>query len=222
MTNLNRTNLNQPILAWRSISPAPKRLFALMLVLAVFSVAPVLAQGPSNATPPDRICILLGILGAFPPHCQDGQDSEEITPEVQAQLDALQLSVMPFFNYDVAVAAGWDTILGGCVESPMGGMGYHVHNMDQLGNGYLNLLRPEVALYAPMEDGSMEFVGVEYIIPGHLWESDEPPHFLGRDLHFNPNVGPTGIWALHVWVGKHNPEGIFADWNPDVSCQFAD
>lgn len=199
-------------------------LSALMLALAFLSITPVMAQPgpPGDAGPPERICVLLGLLGAFPPHCQDGHDSGEISPEVQASLDALQLSVMPFFNYDVAVAAGWDTILGECVESPMGGMGYHLHNMDQLGNGYLNLLRPEVLLYAPMEDGSMEFVGVEYIIPGDLWESEDPPHFLERDLHFNPNVGPFGIWALHVWVGKDNPNGIFEDWNPEVSCEFAD
>jgi hypothetical protein len=26
------------------------------------------------------------------------------------------------------------------------------------------------------------------------------------------------VWALHVWVWKHNPSGMFADWNPQVSC----
>lgn len=190
------------------------------LLAAVSIAGPATAQSEGGG-PPDQICILLGMLGAVPPHCGNDADSDEISPEVQEQLDALQLSVMPFFNYDVAVAAGWDTILGECVESPMGGMGYHLHNMDQFTNGYLNLLRPEVLLYAPMEDGSMEFQGVEYIIPAELWTSEDPPQFLGRNLHFNPNVGPAGIWALHVWVGKQNPNGIFEDWNPEVSCRFA-
>jgi hypothetical protein len=199
------------------------RLIAILGLMAtmVLFANPVWAQ--SNDNPPDRICILVAMLGGtLPPHClAPEEDEEEESEDVQAQLDMLQLSVMPFFNYDVAVAAGWDTILGGCVESPMGGMGYHLHNMDQFGNGQLNLLRPEILLYAPTEDGSMEFVGVEYVIPAALWEEEEPPHFFGRHLHFNPNVGPNGIWALHVWVGKHNPNGVFDDWNPDVSCQFA-
>ncbi len=196
--------------------------FAGILLVAVSLTGSAVAQSNDNRGMPERICILLGMLGASPPHCDEDADSDDISPEVQAQLDALQLSVMPFFNYDVAVAAGWDTIPGGeCVESPMGGMGYHVQNIDQLTNGYLNLLRPEALLYAPMEDGSMEFQGVEYIIPAELWTSEDPPVFLERDLHFNPNVGPFGIWALHVWVGKQNPNGIFADWNPEVSCQFA-
>ena len=146
----------------------------------------------------------------IPPHCR----------ELAGQLNQLRRATSAFHSYDVAVVAGWDTILGGCVESPMGGMGYHVHNMDQFLNGHLNLLRPEVLLYAPTEDGSMEFVGVEYIIPGNLWNSGEPPQLLDQPLHFNPNVGPTGIWALHVWTARHNPEGIFADWNPNVSCEF--
>ncbi|NBB92307.1 MAG: hypothetical protein GVY32_03965 [Gammaproteobacteria bacterium] len=178
--------------------------------------SPVQAQtGPEG--PSERICRLLTMLGGAPPACQ--QDA--VDPEVAEQIDALTLSVLPFFNYDVAVAAGWDTILGECVESPAGGMGYHVHNMDQYANGYLNLLRPEVLLYAPTEDGSMRFHGVEYIIPAELWTEPNPPNFLGRDLHFNPSVPPNGIWALHVWVGTPNPEGLFEDWNPEVSCEFA-
>jgi hypothetical protein len=28
--------------------------------------------------------------------------------------------------------------------------------------------------------------------------------------------GPAGL-ALHVWLGKHDPSGMFADWNPNVS-----
>ncbi len=155
----------------------------------------------------------------------DGRPERNAPPrcrELAGQLNQLRRATSAFYSYDVAIAAGWDTILGGCVESPSGGMGYHVHNMEQLGNGFLTLLRPEVLLYTPMEDGSMELLGVEYIIPGNLWENEEPPRFLGQDLLFNPNVGPFGIWALHVWTAKHNPDGIFASWNPEVSCEFAE
>lgn len=199
---------------------AVSALFAFALCAAS---APALAHsnhsgGPGN--PGDRVCTLLGMLGPTPPQCQD--DSGHISPEVQDQLNELFLAVLPFFNFDVAVAAGWDTIPGGeCVESPMGGMGYHLQNIDQLVNGQLNLLRPEALLYAPTEDGSLEFVGVEFIIPGDLWTETDPPVFLEQPLHFNPNVGPAGIWALHVWVVDENPNGIFADWNPEVSCEFA-
>jgi hypothetical protein len=27
-----------------------------------------------------------------------------------------------------------------------------------------------------------------------------------------------GIWYLHVWIWEPNPSGLFADWNPSVTC----
>src|SRR6056297_145339 len=194
---------------------------ATFVFATVVTAMPVLAHMHNAGAPPDRLCAVLEMLGHAPVlQCED--ESSEVSPEVQAQLEDLFLSVLPLFNFDVAVAAGWDTIPGGeCIESPMGGMGYHLQNLDQLANGQLNMLRPEALLYAPIEDGSLKFVGVEYIIPGDLWDDPEPPMFLEQPLHFNPNVGPAGIWALHVWVVEENPNGIFADWNPDVSCEFA-
>lgn len=64
----------------------------------------------------------------------------------------------------------------------------------------------------------MALVGVEYIIPEADWPHEEAPEFFGRELHYNPLLE---IWALHVWSARHNPEGEFADFNPDVNCAFA-
>jgi hypothetical protein len=25
-------------------------------------------------------------------------------------------------------------------------------------------------------------------------------------------------YDLHVWLWQHNPSGLFAPWNPDVTC----
>lgn len=147
--------------------------------------------------------------GRVPPHCR----------QLAEELNHVRRATSAFFSFDVAVSAGWDTAISPCVESPMGGMGFHIANIDQLNNGTLSLLRPEVLLYAPTEDGSMEFLGVEYIIPDPDQELLEPPVLMGQTFHFNPG---QKIWALHVWIGKHNPAGIFADWNPEVSCQYAD
>ena len=27
------------------------------------------------------------------------------------------------------------------------------------------------------------------------------------------------FYELHVWASKHNPRGVFADFNPRVSCE---
>ena len=26
------------------------------------------------------------------------------------------------------------------------------------------------------------------------------------------------FYELHAWIWKHNPSGMFEDWNPTVSC----
>jgi len=35
-----------------------------------------------------------------------------------------------------------------------------------------------------------------------------PGHFAGMPVHYD----------LHVWLWKHNPAGMFAEWNPGLSC----
>lgn len=160
-------------------------------------------------------CLLLASTGPAP---EVRAQLRALAPEVRAQLDDLFMAALPFHSFDVAQAAGWDLKMSECVESPMGGMGYHYGRPDQLGNGTLSLLRPEVLLYGPTEDGSREFLGVEYIIPAPLWNEPDPPEFLGQTLEFNPQ---QDIWALHVWIGRSNPAGIFESWNPEVSCEFA-
>jgi hypothetical protein len=27
------------------------------------------------------------------------------------------------------------------------------------------------------------------------------------------------VWGLHVWIWKENPSGLFAPWNPRVTCK---
>jgi hypothetical protein len=205
----------QPI---RLIHQVTSILSGIAVFAAVLVVGPATAKANNGAGPRDGVCEMLGSLGVAPSSCH--QD-DGLSAEIREQINALTRSVQPFYNYDVAGAAGWNTPISDCVESPMGGMGYHIANLGQLGSGHLNLLRPQVLLYAPTQDGSMAFQGVEYIIPADLWDSPEPPNFLGQDLRFNPNIPPNGIWALHVWVGTPNPNGIFEDFNPEVSCEFA-
>jgi hypothetical protein len=35
-----------------------------------------------------------------------------------------------------------------------------------------------------------------------------PAHHPGMTTHYD----------LHVWLWKHNPTGMFAEWNPNVRC----
>lgn len=166
-------------------------------------------------------CILIGKLGGpLPPECNANDDAGHPV-DIQEQLDALRDAVQPYYSIDVAVAAGWDEEITGCMESSDGGMGFHFVNFDQLANGgEVSILRPEALLYEPMADGSLAFVGVEYIIPEEdVPRTDPPPVLFGQEFGF---IEAFEVWGLHVWVGRDNPDGIFADFNPDVTCDHAD
>ncbi|MFO7892402.1 MAG: hypothetical protein R6U63_01600 [Longimicrobiales bacterium] len=45
---------------------------------------------------------------------------------------------------------------------------------------------------------------------------DEAPDLLGQ--HFHEFLPPFADFALHAWVWKGNPNGVFANFNPTVSC----
>lgn len=138
----------------------------------------------------------------------------------QSEFAGLRQTTAPFHSIDVAKASGWGTLITPCMESPEGGMGYHYGNLNLLGDADLDPMRPEILLYEPTKNGSLRLVAMEYIIlEDFLPRTAEAPEVLGQHLHFD---AVNGVWALHVWAWRQNPNGMFADWNPRVSCQYAD
>jgi hypothetical protein len=123
-----------------------------------------------------------------------------------------------------AQAAGWDLVPGldHCFErAGVGGMGYHYIDTDALGDPTLDPRRPEALVYVPSRDGGLRLGAVEFIVPTDLWQEADPPSVLGHELQVLEPVPGVQVWALHVWVGRNNPTGIFSDWNPKVSCDNA-
>lgn len=133
-------------------------------------------------------------------------------------LDELRASTAQFNNIDKAMAAGYTVPATPCwYHSGMGAMGYHYANPAFI-DGQASLLAPEILVYEPNAGGSMKFVALEYIVPIGMWGGTEPPELLGRSFGRNDDLG---IYFLHVWLWRDNPEGIFADWNAKVSCKHA-
>lgn len=133
-------------------------------------------------------------------------------PEV-ARLRAL---VAPFHQLNKAVAGGWDTDLTGCLELPgVGGMGHHYANLGWLFDGAVAWNQPEVLVFAPSPDArdGLKLVAVEYVVFKDAMPA--APSLYGETFHDNPEIN---AWVLHVWLGDHNPSGLFEDWNPTISC----
>jgi hypothetical protein len=127
-----------------------------------------------------------------------------------------------FHDFDAAVAAGYSVQITPCLElPPLGAMGFHYGN-PALIDAEVALLEPELLLYEPQKNGKLRFVGVEYIVPWTFIPATAPAPVLPElGLTFTA-VPDAQLWGLHIYVARNNPSGIFADWNPKVSCQFAE
>jgi hypothetical protein len=147
----------------------------------------------------------------------------------QDDLAPVRRATARFHDLDAALAAGYelgwvngsgDTIITGCVAHPTAGaMGYHYFNKQLMDDLAVDLLHPEVLVYAPGPRGQLRLAAVEWVARGPNSNPPgvtEPPTVLGMPMHIlNPAVG---FYLMHAWVWKQNPAGMFADWNPEVTC----
>lgn len=142
---------------------------------------------------------------------------------VNAQLAEVRRLTAPYHNIEKAVAAGY-VLDAACISHPtLGAMGYHAVNYTLRNDGAINLLEPDVLVYEKKPNGGYRLVAVEYFELVSSWEAEHgagaaPPTLFGANVPISdhPPFGPH--YELHVWLFKHNPSGIFANWNPTVSC----
>jgi hypothetical protein len=151
--------------------------------------------------------------------------AQEATPTPTTLVEAARQAAAPFPDPASAEAAGY-VHMSGCVSGPQeGAMGMHYVNVDLI-DDELDAAHPEILIYAPPRDGAMKFLGVEYFVIAEDWDAKQvgTPVLLGQLFNFvgAPNrYGDPPFYELHVWVGQDNPHGMFADWNPTVSCEDA-
>ncbi|HET9799497.1 MAG TPA: hypothetical protein VFP90_15970 [Gemmatimonadaceae bacterium] len=131
-------------------------------------------------------------------------------------LATLRATIAPLHRFALAGPAGWDNQFpAGCMfNADSGGMGLHYLNGKNM--GVLDPARPQLVIYEPEKNGQMRLVGVEFILPGD--PSDTPPVLFDQPFTYNYTFS---VWALHVWAAENNPSGLYANWNPRVSCQYA-
>jgi hypothetical protein len=97
-----------------------------------------------------------------------------------------------------------------CFDSPDGGMGVHfVRHIDDV----LDENDPEALVYELARNGRLKLVAVEYILPEEFVDPNDPPMLFGEMLHHHPFLP---VYILHAWIWKWNPDGVFADFNPQV------
>jgi hypothetical protein len=124
----------------------------------------------------------------------------------------------------------------------LGSMGIHFVRADLLGitgppnprvNGtgtHTDFRQPGVLIYEPQADGSLELVAVENLVFLQAWEAAgnvAPPTFRGVPYDHMVDDPATPVdeahmfephYDLHVWLYRENPRGMFAQFNPAVTC----
>ena len=131
--------------------------------------------------------------------------------------DKVRAATVKYKDPAAAIADGY--VAMPCVSGPAGGaMGLHYANPPLLEDGVIDVNKPEALMYEPSADGTLQLLGVEYIIftgptalEGHLFNFAGAPNRYGLDP----------FYELHVWAWRDNPAGTFADFNPSVTCNAA-
>ena len=145
------------------------------------------------------------------------RSSEVLGPEVQKDLATVREATEHLRDFETARDfGGWSVMITGCMDDPAGGTGFQYGN-PKLIDGSVRVDSPELLLYEPEKNGRLRLVGVEYVVPLSEWKSATPPRLFGRDFAVN---AAFQIWTLHVWAWEQNPNGMFADWNPRVTCDY--
>lgn len=135
-----------------------------------------------------------------------------------SQLAQIRAATARFHDVDAAIAAGYAPT-DECVESPMGGMGYHYVNFGAVLDPALDVTKPEVLLFAPSADG-LRLVGVEWLVFDADQQMGTVDHhaLLGQTFHGPMTHGLPVHYDLHAWIWQPNANGVFEDWNPAVHC----
>lgn len=124
----------------------------------------------------------------------------------------------------------------------LGAMGIHFFRPDLLGitgdpnprvdgsGTHTDFRNPAILIYEPQADGSLQLVAVENLVFLRAWQAAgnvDPPTFHGLSFDTMADNVNTPIdeahmfephYDRHVWIYRENPSGVFAQFNPAVSC----
>jgi hypothetical protein len=129
-------------------------------------------------------------------------------------------------------------------SAALGGMGIHFFRPDLLGiaarpnprvdgtGTHTDFRKPSILIYEPRADGTLELVAVENLVFKKAWHeagNKGLPTFHGVEYDYMFDDPKTAIdeahnfephYDRHVWLYRPNANGIFAQFNPTVTCRF--
>jgi len=143
-------------------------------------------------------------------------DNGPVAPTpTDAAIATLQNASLRYKDLNAAKTDGF-VFLHGCENRPgEGPVGMVYVNPGRLGDGNIDPAAPDALIYEPGANAQPTLVGVELAIPYSLWKAQTPPMYGGATFQTEDEFG---VFGLHAWVWRDNPNGLFAETNPEVSC----
>jgi len=137
-----------------------------------------------------------------------------LDPQTLHELQQARAATAKYQNIENAFADGYADI-----NLVMPNMGYHFMRAE-LVDSIFDPRRPELLVYNKNDNGNFDLVAVEYAVPINPQSLHVPPEgFTGDADVWDFNTLNTGLWTLHAWVWKNNPDGVFNPTNPLVQVR---
>lgn len=139
------------------------------------------------------------------------QTGECETVECRQDVAVARRATAAYHDINLALADGYVQDSPCVRRAGVGTMGFHFKNaalVDQIAD----VAQPELLLYLPNEEGEMELVAVEYVVPN---VGNPVPYLFGKAFHYST---ARNRYELHAWIWRNNPAGMFEDFNPSLNC----
>lgn len=187
--------------------------------------------------------VLAAVMGLYASASLAGDPGEPSLDEVRAltaKYQDVNVALAEGFVRDPMNLCDTAPMMGRPAE--LGSMGIHFFRPDLLGisgppnprvdgNGtHTDFRKPSILIYEPQADGSLKLVAVENLVFAKSWHAagnDKPPSFQGVEYDSMKDDPTTKVdeahmfephYDRHVWLYRENPNGVFAQFNPKVSC----
>lgn len=175
---------------------------ALHKALAVMTAAFLLGCTGDGPVTPDRAVVV------------PMYDASALSVNTERAIAVLRRVTARYHDLNVALADGF-VLLHPCEVRPgEGAVGAVYVNLARL-DARIDLERPEALIYEELANERARLVGAEFAIPYALWTENEPPAFLGNSFQSEDEFG---VFALHAWIWRRNPNGMFAEAHPGITC----
>jgi hypothetical protein len=186
------------------------------------------------------LAVAAGLIASASPASNPAEPSLDEVRTLTSKYQDVNVALAEGYVRDPANMCETADMMGRPTE--LGAMGIHFFRPDLLGitappnprvdgNGtHTDFRKPSILIYEPQTDGSLKLVAVENLVFQKSWHAagnKRPPSFHGVEYDTMQDDPATRVdeahmfephYDRHVWLYRENPNGMFAPFNPKVSC----